>query len=108
MPGIDLHRLGEERSIAMHRAIARRLPSEPALLEAARRRVEQWLATGAVHPDYARAWHAILNQPLERIALALVEESEDARALRQTSPFAGALEPRERWRIHRQVAEQSR
>jgi hypothetical protein len=90
----------------MHRAIAARLPSEPALLEAARRRVEQWLETGAVHASYARAWDGILHQPVEQIALALVDEGERARALRQTSPFAGALDPRERWRIRRQVAEE--
>ena len=92
----------------MHRAIAERLPSEPSLLEAARRRVQHWLESGAVHATYAEAWDSILRQPMERIALALVDESESARALRQTSPFAGALRPRERWRIHRQVAEESK
>jgi hypothetical protein len=106
VPRVDQHRLGEERSIAMHRTIARRLQSEPALLEAARRRVARWLETGAVHVEYARAWEAILSQPVERVALALIDESEGARALRQTSPFAGAIGPRERWHIHRQVAEE--
>jgi hypothetical protein len=56
MPPVDLHRLGEERSIAMHRAIAEKIASEPALLEAARARVRSWLQTGAVHATYARAW----------------------------------------------------
>jgi hypothetical protein len=101
---VDLHHLGEQRSLAMHRAIAERLASHPSLVEAARARVKGWLETGAVHPTYARAWDAILREPFDRIAQALVDESEQGRALRQVSPFAGALAPRERWRIRREVA----
>jgi hypothetical protein len=29
----------------------------------------------------------------------LVDDDEEARSLRQATPFAGALKPRERWRI---------
>jgi hypothetical protein len=32
-----------------------------------------------------------------------VDESEEARALRQVTPFAGAIDPRTRWRIWREV-----
>ena len=88
----------------MHRVIARRIRSEPALVDAARAPVEQWLETGAVHASYARAWQALLSEPVERIAAAIVEDSESARALRQASPFAGVLTARERWIIHREVA----
>ncbi|HEX3594944.1 MAG TPA: hypothetical protein VHU80_07580 [Polyangiaceae bacterium] len=101
---LDLHRLGEERSIAMHRAIAEKLESDPSILRAARARVKSWLDTDSVHPSYARAWDSILSEPTERIAATLVDEGEPARALRQVSPFAGALSARERWRIRREVA----
>ena len=88
----------------MHRVIASRLSLDPRLLATARARVEQWLATGTVHREYAEAWAALLAGPLETIVAALADPAPHMRALRQASPFAGALAPRERWRIHRELA----
>lgn len=102
---INLHRLAEERSIAMHAAIAERLAVEPGHLDRARARVHGWLADGSVARAYVEAWATILGGELAAIAAALVDPSEDARALRQVTPFAGALEPRTRWRIRREVRE---
>jgi hypothetical protein len=99
---MDPHRLAEQRSLAYHRAIARRLVGEPALLERARARVAAWLAEGH-SPFYARAWGQVLSEPAETISRFLVSSTEEARALRQATPFAGALGPRERWRIWREV-----
>jgi len=98
---MDLHRLAEERSVAYHRAIAERLRDEPAILERARRRVEDWLTSGGPAPDAAARWAALLAADLAAIEAFLVERSEPADELRQSSPFAGALAPRERWRIWR-------
>jgi hypothetical protein len=39
------------------------------------------------------------------IAAFLVERSELAEELRQSSPFAGALTPQERWKIWRETRE---
>jgi hypothetical protein len=101
---VDLHRLAEERSIAYHRAIATRLREDPALLARVRARVAQWIARGDPHPAYGREWDRILKLPIDGIVAALVDPSERARALRQVTPFAGALSPRERWAIGREVA----
>ena len=101
MARIDLHRLGEERSIAMHRVIAERLELDPSILVAARVRVNDWLRTGSVHRTYADAWRVILEDTPERIAARLVDRGEEANALRQVSPFAGVLDARTRWKIHR-------
>jgi hypothetical protein len=38
--------------------------------------------------------------------VALVDPSERGRALRQCTPFAGALDPRTRWRLWAQVREE--
>lgn len=100
---MDLHRLSEERSIAYHRVIAGRLGERPEILEKARRRVEGWLAEGA--PFYARKWAEILAGDVASIAAFLVERSELADELRSSSPFAGALTPRERWAIWRETRE---
>ncbi len=98
---MDLHRLAEERSVAYHRAIAQRLRDEPEILERARRRVQGWLTAGGAAPDAAARWAALLANDLPAIEAFLGERSDLADELRQSSPFAGALDPRERWRIWR-------
>lgn len=100
---MDPHRLAEERSVAYHRAIAQRLPQEPEVLENARHRVESWLTPGETAPFYAKRWAEILARDVAAIAAFLVERSELADELRQSSPFAGALRPRERWQIWRET-----
>ena len=82
---------------------ADRLRADPSVLANARRRVATWCETGAVHPRYAEAWKALLDRPIETIVAALVDESEQMTALRQTSPFAGVLDPRTRWQLWRSV-----
>lgn len=96
---MDRHRLAEERSLAYHAVIANRLVREADLLSRARARVHEWLARGEPAPFYARAWASILEQSTAEIAAFLVDTGERARELRQSTPFAGALTPRERWRV---------
>jgi hypothetical protein len=98
---MDPHRLAEERSVAYHRVIAERLRDQPAILDRARRRVQGWLASGPCAPAAAARWAAVLAGDATSIAAFLVERSEQADELRQSSPFAGALDLRERWRIWR-------
>lgn len=97
------HRKIEERSIRLHGAVADKLRLDPSILLKARRRVEGWLADGSVHPHYAEAWREILTLGPEQLAKRLIDPAEKMRALRQCSPFAGALTPQERWEILRQA-----
>jgi hypothetical protein len=100
---MDAHRLAELRSIEMHRRVAEELRGRPTLLDDARARVESWAARPGVSPYYADAWRKVLALPLPDLCAFLVDEGEHATRLRQASPFAGALDPRERWRIWREV-----
>lgn len=100
---MNAHRLAEERSLALHRAVADKLVSDPETLERARARVRRWLDSGEVSSHWARAWDEVLSRSLSEIHAFLVEEGEDARALRQVTPFAGVIDPRTRWRIWREV-----
>ena len=100
---MDPHRLAEETSIRLHAAVARRLREDPSVRARARERVQGWLRSGEVAEPYAREWAELLERPLEALCRVLVDESERARALRQVTPFAGALDARERWRIWRDV-----
>jgi hypothetical protein len=97
------HRLAEERSLAYHRLVAAKLLSDPGLLERARARVRSWLDSGDVHVRYAKAWNDVLSRSISEIQGFLMEDSESARALRQVTPFAGAIDPRTRWRVWREV-----
>ena len=101
---MDPHRLAEERSIALHRAVAEKLRADSSLVTRAREVVEGWRATGSVHEAYVASWAELLRLPLEELCARLVDRGEHARALRQVSPFAGVLDPRERWRIRKSVA----
>jgi hypothetical protein len=97
------HELAEKRSLAYHGEIASRLSGDPDLLVRARSRVESWLSSAAVARFYAEQWRDLLGRPRAEIELALLDAGEPMRMLRQVSPFAGALPPRDRWRIWRTV-----
>jgi hypothetical protein len=103
---MDLHRLAEERSVAYHRAIAERFLDHPEILEDARQRVQEWLASRErEHRFYVQKWAEILKSDVDSIAAFLVERSELAAELRHSSPFAGALRPQERWKIWSETRE---
>lgn len=97
------HFLAAERSRALHQAVAERITRDPNVLQAARIRVRAWLGDQSVAAYYAEAWRDILDQPVETVCRLLAEDSDRMHDLRQTSPFAGALDPRTRWRIRDEV-----
>jgi hypothetical protein len=103
MGPMNAHRLAEERSLELHRKIAEMLRRDPEKLAKARSRVHGWLQDRSVHPHYAEAWARLIDGPFEELLRALVDESENARAMRQATPFAGYVDPRTRWQIWREV-----
>jgi hypothetical protein len=88
----------------MHRAIAAKLRSDPSLLKIAHDNLERWSKTGSASQSYWDAWREILKRPLSEILDLLVEDSERMTDMRQTSPFAGILTPKERWAIYAHFA----
>jgi len=101
------HQLAEERSLALHSEVARRLRERPELLDAARERVRGWLETGCVSRHWAEAWDEVLTGALDDVIALITDSSQRARDLRQSSPFAGVLEPRVRWEILRRYRERT-
>lgn len=108
----NLHHLAELRSSAYHHAIADKLRARPDLLDTIRRRLQSQLldeSQSAVSPSqrhWAQVWLQIIEQPLDELLVFIVERSDRADQLRQSTPFAGVLSPAERWAIHRNVREQ--
>lgn len=90
----------DARSLAMHSLIALKLRKDPALLGIAQDNLSRWRSTAGRSTHYFDAWEELLKHPIEEIVNLLQEDSERMRAMRQASPFAGVLTPKERWEIY--------
>lgn len=100
------HQRIDQRSLALHRAIAEKLRNDPALIAIALDNIERWSRAGSRSQPYWDAWREILKRPLPEILDLLGEESERMTALRQATPFAGVLEPSERWAIYEEYRQE--
>ena len=97
------HRKLEERSLALHREIAQRIRRNSDLLTKVRERLSKDISSGPFSisvTDAMQEWLDLLkSSSLEQVLELLVDDSENARRLRQSTPFAGILTQEERRRI---------
>ena len=96
------HDIQDEVSLEMARRIAARLPRHPEWLELARTNLDRWSQKNAGATSLLRCyreWRELLSRPLPEIRRILTEETDEAQRLRQNSPFAGVLSPKEVWEI---------
>jgi hypothetical protein len=99
------HRTAELKALVYHRLVADRLDEQ--LVDETRKRLRRWREAGRIHPRWAEEWNRILAMPLPEIAEAISADTEHAGALRQTSPFAGALTEQERRRLFRALEDRA-
>lgn len=86
------HEWIDQRSLALHEAVAARLEADPTLLDIARHNLQRWLATSS-HSAWLE-WRQVIDAtPLEELLVLLRSTDERAARLRQSSPFAGLLTP---------------
>ena len=90
--------------MALHRAIAEKLRARPELIGIARENLNRWYAGAGGSRHYLDEWRKILDQPLEDVLSLIGQEGEAMTALRQSSPFAGILDPAERWAVYSHFA----
>ena len=95
------HQRLDQRSLAFHRLISERVRKQPRLLDIARDNVARWQKRPAAGSTYLVEWERILASGMENSLSAATEESENGDRLRQSSPFAGLISPRERWEFLR-------
>ncbi len=99
---LDGHRTAERRSLALHALVADRL--DDAAIARALERIDGWRAEpSARDPAMLDRWERLLRGPRAELAAALTADTAAARDLRQHTPFASVVAPRERWRIVREV-----
>ena len=91
------HRTAEQRGLAYHRAVARRL--DDAVVADALARLRRWREDGRIHPRYADEWEALLTGSRARLRATITADDDHAAALRQSSPLAGLLSDSERRRV---------
>lgn len=98
------HELTDKISLALGHRVAEHLSRQPELLQVARDNLDRWSRRNADAPSLLRCyaeWRGILERPLEEICRLLNSDTEEARRLRQNSPFAGVLSPQEVWELKR-------
>ena len=100
------HQLIEQRSLQFHRAVAGKLRDHPERLEIARENLRRWTALGGPSQPLWDEWRQLLDRPLNELLLLLEENSDRMTVLRRASPFAGVLEPAERWAVYARFAEE--
>lgn len=96
------HEQIDKRSMAMALAVVELVDGDPGRsgLVRARATCERWLREYGPDPNVAE-WHGILKREWSEIRRVLLDPSEEGTRLRQNSPFAGVLPPRQRWDIYR-------
>ncbi len=95
------HRLLDARSLALHCKIAQKISNERSLRDIPRRNLERWSnRTSGEPPKFITEWQDILGEPWPQVSAFITSCSEEAIRLRQSSPFAGVLNPQERKRIY--------
>jgi predicted phage gp36 major capsid-like protein len=97
------HRRAELKSLALHREVARRLRDDPSHVEAARAQLVRW--GERMHEHYRARWEQVLAGSIEDICALLEADTEEARDLRQCTPFVSVLDNQTRWRLLREVEE---
>ena len=99
----------DQFSLALGRAVAQHLLADGTRVRAVgRRNLTRARAQHSLQPSWIRRWQELLDGPEDMLIEALTSPAEDARVLRQSSPFAGVLTPQERWALLREVREARR
>ncbi|RKZ35957.1 MAG: hypothetical protein DRQ37_05205 [Gammaproteobacteria bacterium] len=107
---MDKQRLIENRIFAQHALIAQRLRESPTpVLAHARQNLARWSRKYSRQqiPKWLKEWERLLAGPIEDLLRVLNSDSERARRLRASSPFAGIVSARARWAIYRDISDEA-
>ena len=104
---MNMQERSEKRSLALHRAVVRKLCKHPDLWEKPLKNIKQWTENDGSLPVPFMVWKEILETwTHEAIIKLLVSRSQRATHLRSSSPFTGIISQEERKRIFARYASQ--
>jgi hypothetical protein len=94
---MNMQRRSDERSIALHKEIAKKLRNNPDLWDIPIKNLIKWKKiNGRLTPALVE-WEHILNTNTKEEILSILEsDSEESTRLRSSSPFTGILNEKER------------
>ena len=91
------HEWIDARSLALAKAVAEKIRRDTSFLQQATENLARWKARRTNWPKCLREWEEILSDlPVRDVLALLVEDSEEGRRRRQSSPFTGILTAAER------------
>ena len=97
----DRHRRSELRSLAYHKAIAKKLKEHPKLWSIPLDNIQRWSTGEHGLRDFYSEWLVIFKTSTKNHILSLiVKNDENATRLRSNSPFTGILSESERMQIY--------
>jgi hypothetical protein len=90
----------DARSLALAKAVAEKIRRDPALLQRALDNLARWKERRSTWPRCLSEWEEIISsRTLDDVLAILLEDSEEGRRRRQSSPFTGILTLAERREI---------
>lgn len=93
----------EEKSLWLHRALLTPLMAEPdAAMSKARENLRRWAdmhRQDGMAMRYFKKWERVLNDGLDAVMQIMTSPAQEAREMRQNSPFAGVLPEDTRIRV---------
>lgn len=111
IPYVMDHRVNDRIGWRLAAAVAAELPRRPEWIALARENLDRWERRNAESPGLIRCyreWRGILNRPVDEVRATLMRDDDEGQRLRQNSPFAGALSPRDVWRIKQEARDETR
>lgn len=97
---MNMQKRSDERSKALHRAVAKKLRHHPELWSVPQNNIKRWKKRRNTFISAIVEWEQILDQRSKEEILAILEgDSEESARLRSSSPFTGILSDTERKRI---------
>jgi hypothetical protein len=97
-PHMRTHQEIDARSLALHRLVAEKIRHNPQLFQNIIDTLMHWRSTvDSASQPYLAEWDRLVALGMDSCLSASVEDSQQANALRQCSPFCGVLTARERF-----------
>lgn len=97
---MNMQQRSDERSISLHREIAKKLRKNSKLWEIPKRNITRWKTKRGRLTLATMEWkHILETNTKEQILLILESSSEESTRLRSSSPFTGILSDNERKHI---------